>query len=287
MASSKRKILFTDKPVKQRVVGKRLWASIRAFPRCVRPPFRCVYMASEKLWACAYNPRPVRLPVLFAMRALLLLLSFLAAFVSLPVVAGMNAGVLAFENEEFDLATKEFAPLAKAGNTKAMTYMGRILEEQDKPADALVWYLKAAQKGYAEAQTALGRLYDAGEGVARDEDQALAWYGKAAAQGDDDAQFALGEHAEDDLNDKKRAQQWYEKAAVQGNADAQYRLGLLLINDDPGFERDVPRAWMLLSLAEEGEIEEAAQARDVLELEMEPVELRAAQKMLQDWKKAH
>ncbi len=226
-------------------------------------------------------------PVVLIMRSLLLLLSLLAALLATPALAGMEAGVLAFENEDFDAAAKAFSPLARAGNVKAMNYMGRVLEQQEKPAEALAWYLKAAQKGFAEAQSALGRLYDAGEGVARDEDLALAWYGKAAAQGDDEAQFALGEHAEDDLNDKKRAQQWYEKAAAQGNADAQYRLGLLLINDDPGFERDVPRAWMLLSLSAESGLDEATQARDVLELEMEPVELRSAQKMLKDWHKTH
>ncbi len=215
---------------------------------------------------------------------------FLSAFLfsaAVPALAGMDAGVLAFEGEQFDVAQREFAPLARAGNPRAMNYMGRILEQQDKPAEALAWYLKAAQKGYAEAQTALGRLYDAGEGVPRDEDRALDWYAKAAAQGEDEAQFALGEHAEDDLNDIKAARPWYEKSAVQGNADAQYRLGLLLIGDDPGVERDVPRAWMLFSLAAENDNDDAAQARDVLELEMEPVELRSAQKMLQSWKKTH
>lgn len=221
------------------------------------------------------------------MRSFLLLLSLLLTFVAAPALAGMEAGVLAFESEDFDAAAKAFAPLAKAGNARAMNYMGRVLEQQDKPAEALAWYLKAAQKGNAEAQSALGRLYDAGEGVERDEEKALSWYAKAAAQGDDDAQFALGEHAEDDLNDNKQAQHWYEKAAAQGNADAQYRLGLLLINDEAGAVRDVPRAWVLLSLAAEGDIDEAVQARDVLELEMEPVELRSAEKMLQAWKKSH
>lgn len=226
-------------------------------------------------------------PVSVVMRSLLLLLSLFAALLATPALAGMEAGVLAFENEDFELATRELAPLAKAGNARAMTYMGRVQEQQDKLTEALAWYLKAAQKGYAEAQTALGRLYDAGDGVERDEDKALAWYAKAAAQGDDEAQFAFGEHAEDDLNDNKAALQWYEKAATQGNVDAQYRLGLLLIDDESGIARDVPRAWMLLSLAAENDIDEAARARDVLELEMEPVELRAAQKMLKDWQKKH
>lgn len=221
------------------------------------------------------------------MRVVSLFLSLVFLFAAAPARAGMDAGVLAFENEDYEIALKEFTPLAKAGNVAAMNYLGRILEAQEKVGEALPWYLKAAQKGNAEAQTALGRLYDAGEGVARDEDKAMAWYAKAAAQGDDEAQFALGEHAEDDLNDNKTAQKWYEKAVALDNPDAQYRLGMLLISDEAGVMRDVPRAWMLLSLAAEHEVDEATQARDVLELEMEPVELRSAEKLLQAWKKAH
>ena len=221
------------------------------------------------------------------MRIASLFLSLLFLLLAAPVSAGMDAGVLAFENEDFDRALKEFMPSAKAGNVRAMTYVGRVSEQQEKLPEALAWYLKAAQKGHAEAQTALGRLYDAGEGVERDEDRAMEWYAKAAAQGDDDAQLALGEHAEDDLNDNKSAQKWYEKAVALDNPDAQYRLGMLLISDEAGVVRDVPRAWMLLSLAAEHEIDEATQARDVLELEMEPVELRSAQKLLQVWKKTH
>ena len=48
---------------------------------------------------------------------------------------------------------------------------------------AAVWYQRAAERGYAEAQFALGSLYEDGRGVARDEGTALAWYRKAAAQG--------------------------------------------------------------------------------------------------------
>jgi uncharacterized membrane protein YedE/YeeE len=46
-----------------------------------------------------------------------------------------------------------------------------------------VWYRRAALQGYAEAQFALGLLYEEGHGVTRDEREALAWYRKAADQG--------------------------------------------------------------------------------------------------------
>ena len=46
--------------------------------------------------------------------------------------------------------------------------------------------------GSAEAQYALGLIYDEGRGVPEDNDQALRWYRLSAAQGDADAQNNLG-----------------------------------------------------------------------------------------------
>ncbi|MCZ8501185.1 tetratricopeptide repeat protein [Vibrio lentus] len=45
------------------------------------------------------------------------------------------------------------------------------------------WYHKAAEQGYARAQTNLAVLYENGKGVPQDEKQAAHWYRKAAEQG--------------------------------------------------------------------------------------------------------
>ena len=87
---------------------------------------------------------------------------------------------------------------------------------------------KAAQAGYAPAQTLLGGLYDMGLGVPQDSAQAVQWYQKAVAQGDPNAMTGLG-----DLYRKGRgvpkdynlATAWYFKAALMGFAPAQNNLG--------------------------------------------------------------
>ena len=64
-------------------------------------------------------------------------------------------GILAFRNNEFEKASTRLAPLAQAGNAKALHYFGRILEKSDDPKDreqALGHITQAARKGYAEAQ---------------------------------------------------------------------------------------------------------------------------------------
>ena len=48
---------------------------------------------------------------------------------------------------------------------------------------AAVWYRKAAEQGFADAQHSLGVMYLGGEGVQQDFKQAALWYQKAADQG--------------------------------------------------------------------------------------------------------
>ena len=52
--------------------------------------------------------------------------------------------------------------------------------------------LKAAQKGFSEAQNNLGLMYAHGIGVKQDDTQAVYWYRKAAEQDYSDAQCNLG-----------------------------------------------------------------------------------------------
>jgi tellurite resistance protein len=86
-------------------------------------------------------------------------------------------------------------------------------------AEAVQWYLKAAEQGYAIAQSNLGWCYDTGSGVDADETEAVKWHRKAAEQGDDTGQFNLGIHYEwgsGVAEDKAEAVKWYRKAAEQG-----------------------------------------------------------------------
>lgn len=55
-------------------------------------------------------------------------------------------------------------------------------------AVALDWYTRSANTGLADAEYALGQVYEKGHlGMAKDKAKALVWYRKAAAQGHKDA----------------------------------------------------------------------------------------------------
>ena len=49
--------------------------------------------------------------------------------------------------------------------------------------EAIKWYQKAAEQGYARAQYTVGDMYEKGEGVSKDVAEAIKWYRKAAKQG--------------------------------------------------------------------------------------------------------
>src|SRR5216684_2312106 len=85
-----------------------------------------------------------------------------------------------------------------------------------------------AAAGDAQAQFSLANLYYQGLGVPQDYAQAVLWYGKSANQGFAPEQNRLGnmyEHKFGVPRDYKRALAYYRSAAKQGYALAQYNLG--------------------------------------------------------------
>ena len=219
------------------------------------------------------------LPKLSRVAALLLLSGWLSVT---HAASAYDDAVLAFENRDYAVALDLSLPLALKSDVEAMTLLGRVYDEGfNKPHDAFPWFKKAAELGNAQAQVELAELYDAGDGVAKDTEKAIDWYEKAAAQGHDEAQLALGLHYSEDLDDNKTAIDYFQKAAGQGNATAQYRLGLLYLGD-AGVVADKTKAWLYFSLAA-NRVPEAAQARDVLELEMSNVQMKQATLQLEQW----
>jgi len=71
-------------------------------------------------------------------------------------------------------------------------------------AEAVKWYRKAADQGFANAQFNLGYMYANGRGVVKDEVEAYKWYLLAGAQGDEDAKKEI-ERIEGKLTPAQRA----------------------------------------------------------------------------------
>lgn len=96
-------------------------------------------------------------------------------------------------------------------------------------AEALKWYRRAAEKGFAPAQYNLGLAYEQGHGVAADEQQAFKYYLQAAEQGFGVAQFNVGNMYAAGRGigrDLFEANLWFKQAAEKGIVEAQFNLGL-------------------------------------------------------------
>ncbi len=107
-----------------------------------------------------------------------------------------------------------------------------------------------------------------------------------AEQGDAEAQYALGviyNHARGVPQDYEKAFHWYSKAAAQGLAMAQSKLGMMY-----GLGRGVPQDYVLahlwMSLAAAQGIEQARKIRDKLAEKMTPAQLADAQRLALEWK---
>jgi TPR repeat protein len=70
-------------------------------------------------------------------------------------------------------------------------FEGQGVKQDDK--EAMKWYRRAADQGYADAQYNLGVMYGQGQGVEQDFKEAVKWLQKAAEQGHVEAQRVLGE----------------------------------------------------------------------------------------------
>ena len=80
--------------------------------------------------------------------------------------------------------------MRQAARTRDRRQMTPLLPQD--AAEAVAWFRKAAEQGFAEAQNNLGWMYSQGKGLAKDEAEAVRWYRKAAEQGLARAQHNLG-----------------------------------------------------------------------------------------------
>jgi hypothetical protein len=91
-------------------------------------------------------------------------------------------------------------------------------------AEAVRWYLKAAEQGVELAQTYLGGMYDQGRGVPQDYAEAATWFRRAADRGVALAQFVLGTMYEEGTagsQDYVQAHMWVNLAASHASGDVQ------------------------------------------------------------------
>jgi TPR repeat protein len=120
------------------------------------------------------------------------------------------------------MTRKELLVEAELGFAPAQYQVGVECYAERDVANAIAWYRKAAEGGFAPAQDALGDMYSEGLGVEKNDAIAAEWYCKAAEQGHPRALTVVlrkppGETSPEIL---PRAIVACRKAAADGNAEA-------------------------------------------------------------------
>lgn len=160
--------------------------------------------------------------------------ALLVGLASVSVSGNLEKGIEAAESGDFKKAYELWLDEAEKGDASAQTNVGALYAAgQGVPRDdreAAKWFHLAAAQGDTKAQTNLGALYAVGQGVPRDEQEAAKWFHMAAAQGNAKAQSYLGvlySRGSGVKQDDQEAAKWFHMAAVQGDTQAQFSLGVM------------------------------------------------------------
>jgi hypothetical protein len=159
---------------------------------------------------------------------------------SFQAYADFKNGGEAYKQGDYETAAKEFLPLAKNGDHRAMYALGSMYSAgHGVPQDyteAFKWFQRAAKYGRPDAEYKIGLLYLNGLGTEKDDRKAINWFGRSAEKGFANAQFRLGEMYAAGLavqqNDIK-AYAWLTIALEQGITDAKTTLDLVIANLSP------------------------------------------------------
>ena len=145
-----------------------------------------------------------------------------------PALADTAAGVAAFRNRQYDLAWRELAGPAEAGDPVAQTYLGTLLASGARGrADmegAVRWYRKAAAQNHGPALSQLGMMYVMGYGVRQDFGEAARLFERGVALGNRESMTNLAQLYETGQGvprDPARAAELKHQAAKLGERVAQ------------------------------------------------------------------
>lgn len=125
----------------------------------------------------------------------------------------------------------------------------KLLQKDYAAAHAI--YLSLANQNDAKACYNLGLMYQDGDGVAKNMDEAVKWYTKSAELNYKEAQYTLASlvfQRQIRSISYPQAVTYYEQAAKQGHVKSQLNLGMLYLRGDV-IAQDMPAAVQWLSLA--------------------------------------
>jgi uncharacterized protein len=197
---------------------------------------------------------------------------------------GQNAG----KRGDYESALREFLPLATAGDPVAQFHLGSMYDEgQGVPQnhqEAKKWFELAARQGHARAQHNAGNMYFFGKGVPQDYNTAMKWYVLAAERGIGESQYNLGLMYEDGhgvRKDLKKALKWYLASAGNANGSAMTALGIMYATGE-GISRNYIYTHMWGELADRNGSPNGFAVQEMSARLLTPSQIEKAQKLARE-----
>lgn len=209
-------------------------------------------------------------------------------------VAAALAQQAAAQKSALDLPPLTVGPLslrlaAAKGDPSAEFEVGARLAEGKSTdqsfKEAVKWYTRSANQGFAQAQYRLGTLYERGLGVKADAGRARVWYTRAAEQGNIKAMHnlaVLNAGGKSGSPDYTSAAQWFGEAAVLGLSDSQFNLAVLH-ESGLGVAKDLGMAYQWFSIAARSGDKEAVRRRDLAKAQLPITDVVAVDERVKTW----
>jgi len=191
---------------------------------------------------------------------------------------GMNALEGSNTTRSGSDAIEYFHRSADLGFAPAQVVLGYFYETgrntPAEPGQALEWYKKAARQDDPLAQWLAGRLIYSGLASPRDLNEAAIWLEKSNTHDNPFAAYLLGKIALE-RNDYSRSADLFRQAAQQGLPQAQQQLALLL-RDGRGVPLDKFEAYVWMLVSNDSGLRAASADLQALEAELSSAQLEQA-----------
>jgi uncharacterized protein len=129
-------------------------------------------------------------------------------------------------------------------------------------------------------------MYEEGQGVIQNNEEAIKWYRIAVEQGLAGAQSKLGlmyENGKGVMQDYNEAVRLYRQSANQGNVLGQKYLGVMYVLGQ-GVSKNYEEAHMWFNLCGSQGYKQCLRENNILEKIMTPSQIEKAQDMARNWK---
>jgi TPR repeat protein len=164
-------------------------------------------------------------------------------------------GYIAYQSGQYKKAVALWMSAAKAGNATAqfnlaLQYVSGV-EVEISQEQAMYWFNKAMQQGYAAAYERVGILHEEGTFFPTSEQEAFHYYKQASDIGDASGAYRAAGLAKA-MGRQQQALSFYKLAAERGHVEAQASLGLMYEYGQDGVEVDFEKSmkWYLKSAAQ-------------------------------------